>query len=74
MNLIENLPIGEKIEVKVRTRYRQKEKDAYLILKENEKALVQFEQYDEAVATGQIVAFYIGECCKGSAVITKTFP
>lgn len=72
INIIGDVPKNEKIKIKARTRYRQVEKDAYLTI-QNDIALVEFFQFDEAVAKGQIVAFYVGERCLGSGIIQQTF-
>lgn len=74
LNLIRALPLNEKIEIKARTRYRQMEKDAYLTIKDEKKAYVQFAPHDMAVAKGQIVAFYRGDECLGSAIIKEVYP
>ncbi|MGP1520897.1 MAG: tRNA 2-thiouridine(34) synthase MnmA [Treponema sp.] len=73
LNIIAKLPINEKIKIKAKTRYRQVEKDAYLILKDDATAEVEFFQNDEAVATGQVVAFYNEDVCIGSGIIETTF-
>ena len=57
----------------VKTRYRQLEKDANLVLKDNGVALIEFLKNDEAVAIGQVVAFYIGDFCLGSGIIEETY-
>ena len=73
INIIGKLPIGKKIEIKAKTRYRQVEKDAYLMLKDEKTAIVEFLKNDEAVAIGQIVAFYMEDFCMGSGIIEKTY-
>lgn len=73
INIIGKLPIGEKIKIMAKTRYRQVEKEAYLMLKNEGTAIVEFLRNDEAVATGQIVAFYKGDFCLGSGVIEETY-
>ncbi|MGP1437684.1 MAG: tRNA 2-thiouridine(34) synthase MnmA [Treponema sp.] len=73
VNIIGKLPINEKIKVKAKTRYRQVEKDAYLMLKDGGTAELEFFQHDEAVAIGQIVAFYMEELCLGSGIIEETY-
>ena len=50
------------------------EKDAYLTIKDEKKAYVQFAPHDMAVAKGQIVAFYRGDECLGSAIIKEVYP
>ena len=73
VNIIGKLPRNEKIRIKAKTRYRQLEKDAYLMLKDDDLAIVEFLKNDEAVATGQIVAFYMEDFCLGSGVIEETY-
>ena len=73
VNIIGKLPINEKIRIKAKTRYRQLEKDAYLMLKDDGLAIVEFLKNDEAVATGQIVAFYVEDFCLGSGIIEETY-
>lgn len=73
INIIGELPIDEKIKIMVKTRYRQVEKDATLVLKDNGEALVEFLKNDEAVAIGQVVAFYMGDFCLGSGIIEATY-
>ena len=43
------------------------------MLKNEGTAIVEFLRNDEAVATGQIVAFYKGDFCLGSGVIEETY-
>lgn len=73
INIIGEFPIDEKIKIMVKTRYRQLEKDANLVLKDNGVALIEFLKNDEAVAIGQVVAFYIGDFCLGSGIIQETY-
>lgn len=70
---IGKLPVNEKIKIKAKTRYRQLEKDAYLILKDNGIAEVEFFKNDEAVAIGQVVVFYMEDFCLGSGIIEATY-
>ena len=72
LNIIEDLPKGEKINVQVKTRYRQIERQALLTLREHNEeveGLVEFVDAESAVATGQVAVFYDGECCLGSGII-----
>ena len=73
LNMIEDIEMGKKILVDARTRYRQIAKKAYLILEEEGSARLEFLECDEAVAKGQVVAFYQGEYCLGSGIIKETF-
>ena len=76
LNIIEDLPLNERIEVQVRTRYRQIEKRAFLTLSKSRceyEALVEFIDTESAVATGQVAVFYKDNCCLGSGIIEETF-
>lgn len=73
INIISKLPIGEKIKIKAKTRYRQVEKEVYLMLKDVGVAEVEFLKNEEAVAIGQVVVFYMGDFCLGSGIIEETY-
>lgn len=73
INIIGRLSIGENIKIKAKTRYRQVEKDAYLMLRDEGTAVVEFLNNDEAVAIGQVVAFYMEDFCLGSGIIEETY-
>ena len=73
INVIGKLPMGEKIKIKAKTRYRQVEKEAYLMLKDGGVAEVEFLKNEEAVAIGQVVVFYMGDFCLGSGIIEETY-
>lgn len=73
LNMIEEISIGKKVLIDARTRYRQIAKKAYIALDDDMNIRLEFLEADEAVAKGQVVAFYQGDYCLGSAIIKETF-
>ena len=63
------IPLGVKLEVKARIRYRQPLQKATLI-KQKEALYVVFEQPQSAITSGQFVAWYQNEELVGSGVIS----
>ena len=63
------IPLGAKLEVKARIRYRQPLQKAMLI-KQKEALYVVFEQPQSAITSGQFVAWYQNEELVGSGVIS----
>ena len=63
------IPLGVRLEVKARIRYRQPLQKATLI-KQKEALYVVFEQPQSAITSGQFVAWYQNEELVGSGVIS----
>ena len=63
------IPLGVKLEVKARIRYRQPLQKAMLI-QQKEALYIVFEQHQSAITSGQFVAWYQNEELVGSGVIS----
>lgn len=66
-------PLEQEITAHVKTRYRQKEKPARIIRKDNDILRVEFLDPEYAVAAGQAAVFYDGDVIIGGGIIASTF-
>lgn len=74
LNLIRDIPElkeNAKIKCKAKFRYRQKDQDIILSLKEGNNFKVSFMEEQKAITHGQGVVFYLGEECIGGGIIDR---
>lgn len=72
VNLIAFDKIEDEMNITVKTRYRQKEKNAKLIPQENSTEFkIEFEEPEKSVAEGQAVVFYLNDYVLGGGVIKE---
>lgn len=69
VNLISVEKLTDKISVKAKARYKQKETQAYISPLENGNVLVEFETPQRAITPGQSVVFYDGDVVLGGGII-----
>ena len=62
--------LGDRFEAKVRIRHRQSLQNAKITI-QNSLLIAHFETQQRAIAPGQSIVMYIGQCCIGSAIIEK---
>lgn len=54
-------------------RYRQKDQDVTVYIKENDCCVVEFNELQKAITPGQVVVFYDGDNCLGGGIIDISF-
>jgi tRNA-specific 2-thiouridylase len=54
-------------------RYRQKDQDVTVYIKENNCCVVEFNETQKAITPGQVVVFYDGDNCLGGGIIDISF-
>lgn len=62
---------GTKLKAKVR--YRQPEQPCEILISEDDRIIVAFDEAQTAITPGQSIVFYDGEDCLGGAVITERY-
>ncbi|MBK1810068.1 tRNA 2-thiouridine(34) synthase MnmA [Clostridium sp. YIM B02505] len=54
-------------------RYRQKDQDVTVYIKENDCCVIEFNEPQKAITPGQVVVFYDGDKCLGGGIIDNSF-
>ncbi len=70
---INGAPPATKFECMAKTRYRQPDQAATVIVKDDGSLDVHFVEAQRAVTPGQSLVLYSGECCLGGAVIDRRY-
>ncbi|AOM82499.1 tRNA 2-thiouridine(34) synthase MnmA [Salisediminibacterium beveridgei] len=71
VNWVAGSPPANEFQCTVRTRYRQEDRRAKVLVDGNDQVTVLFDEPERAVTPGQAVVFYDGEVCLGGATINE---
>lgn len=63
------LEVNKYLNITAKSRYRQQDQKAKLILDSNNKLFIEFDQDQRAITPGQSMVFYNGDICLGGAII-----
>ncbi len=73
LNWISTPPKAYPFKCTAKFRYRQKDQDVAVYLRDNNECIVEFVNAQKAITPGQSVVFYQGNCCMGGGTIEEAF-